>query len=124
MLPFFRNRKRIIPEVETIDIFKIEPQSNMMRMIGWITRLGIQRITTSDHGTICCANRVEDWLLKCIRIKECSKWFSSNQHIHFISALVFYHLHFLFMLSKSCCIKADDQCTQENRFHCMINLKV
>ena len=52
----------IVPEINAIDAFVVEPQPSMMRMIHTFTGPLLQWEATSDDGALGSAQRIEDWL--------------------------------------------------------------
>src|SRR5262249_34043295 len=53
---------RVIPEVDSIDIPVVEPQSNVVRMVDALAGSGIEREAASDNGASRRPERIEDGL--------------------------------------------------------------
>src|SRR5580658_8113042 len=82
---------RIIPKIDAVDVFVVEPQPGVMRVIDAFARSLLEGITTSDNGSLGGPQWIENWFLQCARPNVRSESFAIDGDIH--PALLLMHDH-------------------------------
>src|SRR5579859_1170668 len=93
MLLLCRNSIRIVPEIQAIDIFIIEPYSDMMRVIHGLTGPGVQRETPGYHLTIRGIDGIENGFFQGVGINEFSERLTTRFDDHLAVHRVLDDLH-------------------------------
>src|SRR3569833_2237843 len=83
----------IIPEIEAVQVLKIKPQTDVMRVVVRFAGQGRKRETTGYGCAVCSDYREQHWLFQSIRIQELRKQLSADNHVYlmFISSRKNYH---------------------------------
>ncbi len=60
VLTFFGcgDRIGVVPDIQAVDIFRIEPEADVMRMIDGFAGAGLERETTGDQLAIGCIDGI------------------------------------------------------------------
>ena len=88
-----RNGVGVVPEIQAVDVLEVQPQPQVVRVVGGLAGAGRQREAAGDEGAVGGPQRVEHRLFQRVGVEEAGKELLTYEHVNLPGLGVGYQAH-------------------------------